>query len=325
MKHSVSTGLYTVASTLDRHVVPGVRYATDRLAKDVAKPIGKAILQAGNRVALRAAEGVQATAQVVTTRILPALEDRLVKASNAAVPYINRGIDALQAGLQRGAVAVSRSTAKGFDRLGSKVLGEQRHNRVKNIANNIQGGISSSLNNLAGAITRLNSPPQHAEHDHTNHDYHDYVLAQYGSDYDQDYYRSDVSQGPHRTRPPVRTVGEALGRVVDNTAYSLSTRLLGHNLTRAMAPLAKSVSNTVGQTLPAVGFGDGRIIIDLPGSDTEKADRVRTCTTPTSEQGYCKDLSDCPELILDLTNLRKSVCFKSLFVPGVCCPSSSLE
>lgn len=37
---------------------------------------------------------------------------------------------------------------------------------------------------------------------------------------------------------------------------------------------------------------------------------------------YCNDLSDCPQLLLNLGNLRQSLCFKSLFVPGVCCPKS---
>lgn len=72
-------------------------------------------------------------------------------------------------------------------------------------------------------------------------------------------------------------------------------------------------------------FADGRIVIDLPGSETEKSDHVRRCTTPDGGRGYCEDLGDCPDLILDLTKLRKSVCFKSLFVPGVCCPAKDSE
>ncbi|KAG7171000.1 Proclotting enzyme-like 6 [Homarus americanus] len=346
MRQSFNTGLYTLGATIDHHVVPGVRYAAERITEDVAPSIGKAIMKAGNRVALKTAESVQATAQVVNNKIVPAIEDHLVEMGNAAVPYINHGIDVLEAGIQRGAQVVSRSTAKGIDRLGSKVLGEQRHNRVKNIAHNIQGGISSSLNTLASAITSFNSPQDSHTYPTTDRDYHDYIVSQY-SDYNHDpqytdhyyhspdpssqyYYSPDAysqySHSPLRShQPAVRTVGEALSKVVDNTAYSLSTRLLGSNLTKAVAPLAKSVTKSMGQTIPAVSFGDGRIVIDLPGTETQKSDNVRGCTTPAGEQGYCKDLSDCPDLILDLTNLRKSVCFKSLFVPGVCCPSDGLE
>lgn len=44
------------------------------------------------------------------------------------------------------------------------------------------------------------------------------------------------------------------------------------------------------------------------------------CRTPEGKVGKCEDLSNCPGLLLDLNNLRESLCFKSLFVPGVCCP-----
>ncbi|GLG98017.1 Proclotting enzyme, partial [Gryllus bimaculatus] len=47
---------------------------------------------------------------------------------------------------------------------------------------------------------------------------------------------------------------------------------------------------------------------------------ARACTTPRGEPGECDDLSYCPQLLLDLPTLRQSICFKSLFVPGVCCP-----
>ncbi|CAD7092767.1 unnamed protein product [Hermetia illucens] len=44
------------------------------------------------------------------------------------------------------------------------------------------------------------------------------------------------------------------------------------------------------------------------------------CKTPDGKRGRCEDLSSCPALLLDLGSLRESLCFKSLFVPGVCCP-----
>lgn len=46
------------------------------------------------------------------------------------------------------------------------------------------------------------------------------------------------------------------------------------------------------------------------------------CKTPDGKNGRCEDLSSCPVLLLNLNGLRESLCFKSLFVPGVCCPLS---
>lgn len=357
-------------TSLGRSVVPGMRYAADRITKDVAPTIGQVIMDAGNSLALRTAEKLQSTAQVVSTRIVPAIEDKLVEASNAAVPYINKGIDVLGTGLQRGAQMVTRGTSAGIERLGTRVLGQRRHNRVKAIAGNIREGISSSLNNLATAITSFtttgsgpsytqagthhantnqgyhtNTQDYYLDYQTNNQDYHDYHANQdfyanqnFNNNANRDYFDhrySQVSQGKEYRpggeveggKPGVGSVGEAVGRVVGNTAFALSSSLLGNNLTRAVAPIAKSVSQVVGQSVPAVSFGDGRIVIDLPGVgavETERTDPPpRSCTTPAGEAGLCQDLSDCPDLILDLTNLRKSVCFKSLFVPGVCCPGTT--
>lgn len=339
MRHALRYTVNTLGTALDQHVVPNVRQAARRLTKEVAPALGTTILQAGNSLALRAAEGLQATAQVVSQRLVPAIEERIVKATNAAVPYINDGLDALGAGIQRGAEVVSRSAAQGVDQLGSSVLGRRRHHRVKTIATNLKGGITSSLNTLAGAITDLTSPDQHTTNTdyHDYHDYRDYpdYYSSYSSPTNQyDYpvpqhhytaYRPDRGGAASESGPKVRTVGQALARVVDNTAYSLSSSLLGHNLTQAVAPLAKSVRQSVSESVPAVSFGDGRIVIDLPGAENQERTEAppRSCTTPGGGDGACQDLSDCPDLILDLTNLRKSVCFKSLFVPGVCCPLKS--
>ena len=57
----------------------------------------------------------------------------------------------------------------------------------------------------------------------------------------------------------------------------------------------------------------------VPGR--EPVGGARPCTTPDGGAGLCDDLSTCPQLLLDLANLRQSICFKSLFVPGVCCPA----
>ncbi|XP_067613672.1 serine proteinase stubble-like isoform X1 [Eurosta solidaginis] len=49
-------------------------------------------------------------------------------------------------------------------------------------------------------------------------------------------------------------------------------------------------------------------------------DAENYCKTPNGRPGRCEDLSSCPALLLNLSSLRESLCFKSLFVPGVCCP-----
>ncbi|XP_047737100.1 proclotting enzyme-like isoform X2 [Hyalella azteca] len=98
--------------------------------------------------------------------------------------------------------------------------------------------------------------------------------------------------------------------------------------------------NNSGSSSPDVTLNIGNNSVTIPGdtipmgpkeskqSSRERRqlhsgeDEARTCTTPSQELGYCKDLADCPDLILDLNTLRRSVCFKSIFVPGVCCPKS---
>lgn len=57
---------------------------------------------------------------------------------------------------------------------------------------------------------------------------------------------------------------------------------------------------------------------DLDGKEGENR-----CLTPGGLAGRCEDLSVCPSLLLDLSSLRDSLCFKRLFIPGVCCPLDS--
>ena len=54
----------------------------------------------------------------------------------------------------------------------------------------------------------------------------------------------------------------------------------------------------------------------------EAKDGEHKCKTPSGKPGKCEDLSSCPSLLLDLGQLRQSLCFKRLFVPGVCCPTN---
>lgn len=85
---------------------------------------------------------------------------------------------------------------------------------------------------------------------------------------------------------------------VPGAIYTISKNVLGANVTDSIAPIVRQ--------FPLVG----KVV----------ADNGKACITPNGSPGQCDDLSTCPELLLDLTNLRQAICFKSLFVPGVCCP-----
>ncbi|PSN41985.1 hypothetical protein C0J52_10527 [Blattella germanica] len=93
--------------------------------------------------------------------------------------------------------------------------------------------------------------------------------------------------------------------------YTISKNVLGRNVTDTIAPIVR------GALPPLVILQPGKVTLDEKGDDD---DQGRPCTTPDGRKGSCDDLSNCPQLLLDLGNLRQSICFKSLFVPGVCCP-----
>lgn len=54
--------------------------------------------------------------------------------------------------------------------------------------------------------------------------------------------------------------------------------------------------------------------------DVDGKEGENRCITPFGTAGRCEDLSVCPSLLLNLSGLRDSLCFKRLFIPGVCCP-----
>lgn len=101
---------------------------------------------------------------------------------------------------------------------------------------------------------------------------------------------------------------------IPGALYTLSKNVLGRNVTDTIAPLVReALPGVIQQPIPTVI------------STTTESSGSRSCTTPDGLSGVCDDLSDCPQLLLNLSNLRNSLCFKSLFVPGVCCPRSGNE
>lgn len=90
--------------------------------------------------------------------------------------------------------------------------------------------------------------------------------------------------------------------------YTISKNVLGPNVTDTIAPIVRDALPPLVTLRPS------------KGTLADSAAASRPCTTPDGRTGTCDDLSSCPQLLFDLGNLRQSICFKSLFVPGVCCP-----
>lgn len=99
-------------------------------------------------------------------------------------------------------------------------------------------------------------------------------------------------------------------------------------MTDTIAPLVRGVALPLRQTIapstqaPAIQQQQQ----DQQPSATEelvnrdKESVLSACITAEGGPGKCQDLSNCPQLLLDLNKLRQALCFKSLLVPGVCCP-----
>lgn len=115
--------------------------------------------------------------------------------------------------------------------------------------------------------------------------------------------------------------GAKASQEVPNALYTISKNVLGRNVTDTIAPLVREALPLPEIEKPA----ELNEKIDYKEDDDDSDDDSNTCTTPEGTKGYCNDLSDCPQLLLNLGNLRQSLCFKSLFVPGVCCPQNSVE
>ncbi|XP_066152855.1 proclotting enzyme isoform X2 [Euwallacea fornicatus] len=119
--------------------------------------------------------------------------------------------------------------------------------------------------------------------------------------------------------------GAKVTQDVPNALYTISKNVLGRNVTDTIAPLVREALPLPAGEQHKIGEKVDDKIDDDGDDDGDDDDELgsKTCTTPEGLSGYCNDLSDCPQLLLNLSNLRQSLCFKSLFVPGVCCPKSA--
>uniref|UniRef100_A0A8D8M0Q2 Proclotting enzyme n=1 Tax=Cacopsylla melanoneura TaxID=428564 RepID=A0A8D8M0Q2_9HEMI len=98
-----------------------------------------------------------------------------------------------------------------------------------------------------------------------------------------------------------RTMEVKAKEEIPQAIYTISKNVLGRNVTDTIAPIVR----------PLVS---GKVTL------SDQTGGGKTCTTPDGTDGFCDDLSNCPQLLLNFSHLRQSLCFKSLFVPGVCCP-----
>ncbi|XP_059611890.1 proclotting enzyme [Phlebotomus argentipes] len=132
-------------------------------------------------------------------------------------------------------------------------------------------------------------------------------------------YLVNVTRG--ESAPIIHSSGSS-GDTVPGAILTLTSKVLGRNLTNTIEPLIKRMGN-LGQNNSTETKKTKKAapkIIPEPSVDVQAKESEHRCKTPDGHQGRCQDLSSCPSLLLDLAHLRDSLCFKSLFVPGVCCP-----
>lgn len=96
--------------------------------------------------------------------------------------------------------------------------------------------------------------------------------------------------------------------------YTISKNVLGRNVTDKIAPIVKKALPKVLPDAP---------ITKIATLEIDRNDE-KICATPEGQEGVCEDLRNCPQLLLNLVALRESLCFKDLFVPGVCCPRDAI-
>ncbi|XP_063984761.1 proclotting enzyme-like isoform X2 [Diachasmimorpha longicaudata] len=114
---------------------------------------------------------------------------------------------------------------------------------------------------------------------------------------------------------------ESPPKELPSAIYTISKNILGRNVTDSIAPLVRGVTLPLRPSATSAAAPEAQsttTVETVINRDKEAASS--TCTTSEGTPGKCQDLSNCPQLLLDLTKLRQSLCFKSLFVPGVCCP-----
>lgn len=135
--------------------------------------------------------------------------------------------------------------------------------------------------------------------------------------------------------------------LINTALYSIGVAALGKKTTDRIAPVVQGIR---GHLANVVDVKDGRIVLGSgtssststttttttttpkPNKKTDPQQQqiqgnasssFRSCTTPSGGSGRCRELTSCPSLLISLSVLRQSICFQSLFTPGVCCPEKT--
>ncbi|KAL7730124.1 hypothetical protein ACLKA6_009397 [Drosophila palustris] len=111
-----------------------------------------------------------------------------------------------------------------------------------------------------------------------------------------------------------------------NEELTLSTSQSQQKIKIPTTPRTTTTSSTTSSSSTTISSTSLRPLDQLALASEESGtakDVENYCKTPSGRPGRCEDLSSCPALLLNLSSLRESLCFKSLFVPGVCCPLSA--
>ena len=120
-----------------------------------------------------------------------------------------------------------------------------------------------------------------------------------------------------------------LDALAESAIYQLGQQVLGPQMASSLRPYTynffprpSEVKDFVSDS--PVRIEAGKLVLDIPNrQDAAQIEAARSCRVPGGGLGKCLDLNHCPELILDFLQLRGSVCFRRLFLPGVCCPDRS--
>ena len=279
------------------------------------------------RLRRRAARGLR----VIRRRLLPRLANSTARLAGGVVASAQHAMEMVQTHVvpqvSAGAEMIRRKAepviSSAIGSASRRVLGERNHQMVKGTLDKALGQFNemrSAITNLTSELTSALSP--------ADGDRDDSVTSV-----------TDVTDVTRVTKVTPDRSGDSRGLFSHLLSGALA--LAGLNVTNPLSAITRPIVNQLVPNRDPVSLDDGRIVFGLgsgPGSgsgsgsssgsdsgadkqDQEGAESsAKPCTTPQGGSGVCRDLGACPQLLLDLGNLRSSICFQDIFIPGVCCP-----